>query len=83
MSFRSVQSKMAQGGVGMQRAGAMLASATRRNMKKAGLSTKHGIPKGVYQKKAFKKSMPGMSMHTECNCHEPNRRQVIPIDKII
>lgn len=55
MSFKSVQGKIAKSkGISMDRAGAMLASSTRRNMKSAGMSTKHGIPKNVYQKKAFK-----------------------------
>jgi hypothetical protein len=51
MSFKAVQKKIAkQPGVSMERAGAMLAGRTRQNMKKAGMSTKHGIPKNVYAK---------------------------------
>lgn len=51
MSFKSVQKKIAKkSGAGMDSAGAILASTTRKNMKKAGMSTKHGIPEGVYSK---------------------------------
>ncbi len=56
MSFKSVASSMArEKGISTERASAMLASNTRRTMKKHGLSTKHGIPKGVFSK--FKKKV--------------------------
>jgi hypothetical protein len=55
MSFKTVQSKIARReGVSMDRAGAMLAAGTRRAMTKHGVSTKHGIPKDVFHKGAFK-----------------------------
>ena len=51
MSFARVQAGIARRqGVSMDRAGAMLATGTRRTMKKRGLSTKHGIPKGVFKR---------------------------------
>lgn len=56
MSFKVVQEKIAaRSGIGMARAGAMLASQTRKTMKKNKISTKHGIPKGVFKK--FKEKM--------------------------
>lgn len=56
MSFKAVQAKIAaQKGVGMERAGAMLASRTRKTMAMHGMSTKHGIPKGVFDKMKKKK----------------------------
>ncbi len=57
MSFKSVSKGMAKkGGYSIERASAMLAAGTRRTMKKHGMSTAHGIPKGVFKKKAFKMS---------------------------
>jgi hypothetical protein len=56
MSFKSVQKKIAKRqGVSMERAGAMLAAGTRRTMEKHGMSTKHGIPKDVFQTNNFQK----------------------------
>ncbi len=55
MSFKQVQTEMAKGGVGMERAGAMLASRTRKIMAKHGMSAKHGIPKNVFQRMKRKK----------------------------
>ena len=78
MSFKTVQARMAKKqGISKERAGAMLASKTRSIMKKHGMSTKHGIPKGVYKK------MKGMSIHPEVNCNEAMRHQSLPIDKIL
>lgn len=55
MGFKEVQAKIAaKQGVSSDRAGAMLAAGTRSTMKKHGISTKHGIPKGVFQKHSFK-----------------------------
>lgn len=66
MSFKSVQKQMAKGGVGMERAGAMLASRTRKTMKAHGLSTAHGIPKNVFNKKTFKKGSPNKAVGHHC-----------------
>lgn len=63
MSFKSVQKKIAKGGIGMERAGAMLASRTRKTMQAHGMSTKHGIPKGVFNKKAFKNGSKKTYLH--------------------
>jgi len=58
MSFARVASQMAkEKGISTERASAMLASNTRKTMKKHGISTKHGIPKGVFSK--FKKKVMG------------------------
>ncbi len=83
MSFKSVQKKIAAKGVGMERAGAMLASRTRKTMEQHGLSTKHGIPKGVFNKAAFKKkvNIPGMSEHTMVNCSQPMRKQTMSMEE--
>ena len=49
MSFKKVQEKIArEKGISKERAGAILAATTRKVMAKHGMSTKHGIPKGVY-----------------------------------
>lgn len=49
MSFKKVQAKIArEKGISEERAGAILAATTRKTMAKHGMSTKHGIPKGVY-----------------------------------
>lgn len=56
MGFREVASSMAhEKGISTKRASAMLASNTRRTMKKHGLPAKPGIPKGVFSK--FKKKV--------------------------
>lgn len=58
MSFKSVQAKIAEkSGVGMKRAGAMLASRTRKTMAMHGMSAKHGIPKKVFDKMKKKKNI--------------------------
>jgi hypothetical protein len=49
MSFKAVAGRIAkEKGISKDRASAMLASSTRRTMKKHGMSVKHGIPKGVF-----------------------------------
>lgn len=49
MSFKKVQAKIArEKGISEERAGAILAATTRKTMARHGMSTKHGIPKGVY-----------------------------------
>jgi len=56
MSFKAVQEKIStQKGVGMDKAGAMLASRTRKTMALHGMSAKHGIPKNVFDKMKKKK----------------------------
>ena len=55
MSFKAVANKMAKKqGIAVGRANAMLASRTRKTMQAHGLSTKHGIPKNVFNKRTFK-----------------------------
>jgi hypothetical protein len=51
MSFKTVASQiMRKQGISREAANAMLTSNTRRIMKKRRISTKHGIPKGVFSK---------------------------------
>lgn len=51
MSFQKVAEKIAKKkGISKERASAILAGGTRRAMRKRGMSTKHGIPKGVFKK---------------------------------
>jgi len=58
MSFKAVQAKIAANkGIGSDRAGAILAATTRKTMAKHGMSTKHGIPKGVFSKMKKKKNV--------------------------
>ena len=66
MSFKSVQKSMVKPGVSMERAGAMLASQTRKTMQKHGLSVKHGIPKNVFNKRTFKKGSPNTAVGNHC-----------------
>ena len=55
MSFKSVQKEIEGKGVSKEKAGAMLASRTRKTMAIHGLSAKHGIPKNVFDKMKKKK----------------------------
>ena len=80
MSFKTIAEKMARAqGVSKDKASAMLAGATRKNMEKHGVITKHGIPKNVYAKKEFKAKMPGMSVHPMVNCCQQSRKMTIPL----
>lgn len=75
MSFKTIAASMAKKqGVSTDRASAMLAAGTRKAMTKRGISTKHGIPKNVFQRKV---NMPGMSEHFEVKCAQGGRKQTM------